>query len=662
MKQEKDKCTDSGRKKLRIALVGNPNCGKSTLFNLLTGLNQSTANFPGATVDKKTGFASIKDVHIEFLDLPGIYSLNAKSPDEKIAVSVLTEKTNPDHPDMVLCVADASNLKRSMFLVTQIIELNIPVVVALNMMDVVKKGGMEINEKLLSERLGVKTVGISAREEKGIEELKNAIVSEINVPGKNLFISENTSKDYVEKNIERYRFITKLISGCISVNEKKAEDTFTSRADNILTHKIWGYVIFLAILFLIFESIFVIAAYPMEWIEWLFVFFSKWGAANLPEGEFSDLLVNGILAGISGIAVFIPQIALLFFFIIILEDTGYMARVSFIMDKVMRRFGLNGRSVIPLLSGAACAVPAIMSTRTIYNWKERLITILVTPLISCSARLPVYTLMIALVIPADKVFGFFNIQGVVLFLLYIIGFLVALLSALAFKYILMSAERSYFIMELPPYRSPRWKNIGIAIIDRIKVFLLDAGKIIIAISVILWFLASHGPENAFDEIEKKYYHSISEQERANPEEDIKAAIAAEKLGASYAGIIGRTIEPLIKPLGFDWKIGVALVTSFAAREVFVGTMATIYSVGDETNNQSIREKMRSEINPETQKPQYSMATGLSLMLFYAFAMQCMSTLSVVYCETKQWKWPIIQFLFMGLLAYLSSWITYTVFK
>lgn len=662
MKQNKDNCIDSGRKKLRIALVGNPNCGKSTLFNVLTGLNQSTANFPGVTVDKKAGTACIKNIHVEFLDLPGIYSLNGKSPDEKIAVSVLTEKNNPNHPDMVLCVADASNLKRSMFLVTQIIELNVPVIVALNMMDVVKKRGIEINEKLLSERLGVKVIGISARKEMGIEELKNGIISEENsLSKKKLFISDEL-KDDVEKTIERYRFINQIISGCIVAKEKPLQDIFTYRADKILTHKIWGYVIFLAILFLIFQSIFVIASYPMEWIEWLFVFFSEWGEATLPPGELSDLLVNGILAGISGIVVFVPQIAFLFFFIAILDDTGYMARVSFIMDKAMRKFGLNGRSVIPLLSGVACAVPAIMSARTILNWKERLITILVTPLMSCSARLPVYTLMIALVIPADRVLGFFNIQGIVLFLLYIIGFVAAILSAIIFKYILRSAEQSYFIMEMPPYRSPRWKNIGITIIDRVKIFLFDAGKIIIAISIILWFLASHGPANTFEKIEQKYSLIISNQENIYIKEDIKTAMAAEKLEASYAGIIGKSIEPLIKPLGFDWKIGIAIVTSFAAREVFVGTMSTLYSVGDETNSQSIRDKMRMEIDPETQKPKYSMAIGLSLMLFYAFAMQCMSTLAVVYRETKKWKWPILQFLYMGTLAYLASIAAYNAFK
>ena len=662
---------------MKVALIGNPNCGKSTLFNVLTGLKQSTANFPGATVDKKTGSAKIRDssgknISVDFIDLPGAYSLNAKSLDEKIAIELLGDATNPDHPDLTLFVADASNLKRSLFLATQIIDLQIPVVIALNMMDVVEKRGMEIDVELLSKKLGVKLIPISARAERGIEELEQAIVSanEVSSPledgvrsswrtKKKISKEILSGKEEAQQTIERYRIITEIISGCLKIKSKKEEEVFSSRTDKILTHQVWGYVIFLFILFLIFESVFVIAAYPMQWIETLFIFFSQWGAAHLPKGEFSDLLVNGVFAGLSGIVVFIPQIALLFFFIAILEDTGYMARVSFIMDKVMRKFGLNGRSVIPLISGVACAIPAIMGTRTISNWKERIITIMVTPLMSCSARLPVYTLLIALVVPAKKIFGFFNMQGVVLMFMYLIGFLAAIGSAYAMKYLIKSKERSFFIMELPPYRSPRWKSIGLMIIDRVKVFLFDAGKVIIAISIILWFLASHAPGNKFEEIEKKYSASpptpLLEEMGARGE-------ASEKLEASYAGILGKFIEPAIKPLGFDWKVGIALVASFAAREVFVGTMATIYSVGDETNSKSIREKMQAEINPETKKPRYTFAVGLSLMLFYAFAMQCMSTLAVVYRETKKMKWPVIQFIYMGVLAYLASFIAYTLFK
>jgi ferrous iron transport protein B len=663
---------------MKVALIGNPNCGKSTLFNVLTGLRQSTANFPGATVDRKTGTSKIQNelgenVSVEFIDLPGAYSLNPKSLDEKIAVEPLLNKNHPDHPNLTLYIADASNLKRSLFLASQIIDLKIPVVIALNMMDVVEKRGMEIDSELLSKKLGVKIVPISAKEKRGIDLLRQTIVSSIKIPTKEIVPKENLEgKDDAQQTIERYRSITEILMGCLKIKTKKDEDVFSSRTDKILTHKIWGYLIFLLLLFLIFESIFFIASYPMQWIESLFIFFSQWGATHLPHGELSDLLINGVLAGLSGVVVFIPQIALLFFFISILEDSGYMARVSFIMDKLMRKFGLNGRSVIPLLSGVACAVPAIMSARTISNWKERLITIMVTPLISCSARLPVFTLLIALVIPAEKKVFFFNMQGVMLMFLYLIGFFTAMGLSYVMKYLIQSKERSYFIMELPPYRSPRWKNIVLAIIDRVKIFLFDAGKIIITISILLWFLASHAPGNAFKEIEKKYAdtsllstHSLflkNKEANYEMEKGVRGRMAAEKLEASYAGIIGKFIEPAISPLGFDWRIGISLVTSFAAREVFVGTMATIYSVADETNTLSIREKMHAEINPNTGKPQYTFAVGLSLMLFYVFAMQCMSTLATVYNETKSWKWPAVQFIYMGGLAYVASFIAYNIFN
>lgn len=664
-------------KALKVALIGNPNCGKSTLFNILTGLNQSTANFPGATVDKKTGFSKIEDasgkmIGTEFIDLPGVYSLNPKSPDEKIAVELLQDRNNPDYPDLTLFVADASNLKRSLFLAAQIIDLKIPVIVALNMMDVVEKRGMEIDTQLLAQKLGVRIVPISARKQTGMDRLRKAIVGPIVIPAGEIFPRSSAPENLTQRTIESYRIITETISGCLKIRTKKDQEVFSSRTDKVLTHRIWGYLIFLSVLLLIFESVFFLSSYPMEWIEELFLIFSQWGTENLPPGEASDLLVNGVLAGLSGVVVFIPQIALLFFFIAILEDSGYMARVSFIMDRIMRRFGLNGRSVIPLLSGVACAVPAIMSTRTISNWKERLITIMVTPLMSCSARLPVYTLLIALVIPAESKFGFFNMQGVALMALYLIGFFAAISSAFVMQYIIKSKERSFFIMELPPYRSPRWGNVGLMIIDRVKVFLFDAGKIIMAISVILWFLAAHGPGDSFEKIEAKYAMPDSLKGRSYLQENDPSMIpahqrsvntaASEKLEASYAGILGKSIEPAIKPLGFDWKVGIALVTSFAAREVFVGTMATIYSAGDDSNTLSIREKMSAERNPETGAAQYTVAVGLSLMLFYAFAMQCMSTLAVVFHETGKMKWPVIQFIFMGVLAYLASFIAYNLFK
>lgn len=704
-----------GKKSIKVAFVGNPNSGKSTLFNALTGLNQRTGNFPGVTVDKKVGIAKLStNLTAEFIDLPGTYSLYPKSIDERVAFDVLCNIDNPDHPDITVVIADASNLKRNLFLVSQIIDLKIPVILALNMMDMVEKEGSVIDTIRLSEKLGVKVIGISARNKEGLDVLKQALLEPLPIPPydfidvkkiaseaiekiKNiipvtsdfdafLIINSFLSFDWNEKNkqrknkiadalntliidtnrlqsiesVERYKVINRIVEDCITHRSAIKTKSFTEKLDGILTHRIWGYLIFLAILFFIFQTIFFLAAFPMEWIENSFVIITNWAVHALPAGELTDLLVNGIVAGLSGIVVFVPQIALLFTFISILEDTGYMARVSFIMDKMMRKFGLNGRSVIPLISGVACAVPAIMSARTISNWKERIITIMVTPLMSCSARLPVYTLLIALVIPPNKTLGFFNYQGLILMGLYLIGFIAAIVSAWVMKWILKAREKSYFIMELPVYRSPQWRTIALTIYDKVKMFLWDAGKIIVAISIILWFLTSHAPNNKFTEIETNYSDSLYIQKYT--EEELQSKIASEKLEQSYAGMLGKYIEPAIKPLGFDWKIGISLITSFAAREVFVGTMATIYSAGDADNTLSIREKMKAEINPDTGLPKYTLAVGFSLMIFYAFAMQCMSTLAVVYRETKSWKWPTIQFLFMSVLAYLSSLIIYQILK
>lgn len=704
-----------GKKSIKVALVGNPNSGKSTLFNALTGLNQRTGNFPGVTVDKKVGVAKLSaNITAEFIDLPGTYSLYPKSLDERVAFDVLCNIDNPDHPDITIVIADGSNLKRNLFLASQIIDLKIPVILALNMMDMVEKEGSVIDTVRLSEKLGIKVIGISARNREGLDVLKQALLEPLPIPAydfidvkkiaseaiekiKNvipvtsdfdafLLINGFLNFDWNEKNqqrknkiadalntlvidtnhlqsvesVERYKVINRIVEDCVTHRSAIKTKSFTEKLDGILTHRIWGYLIFLGILFFIFQTIFFLAAFPMEWIESLFIIITEWGVRALPGGVLTDLLLNGIVAGLSGIVVFVPQIALLFTFISILEDTGYMARVSFIMDKMMRKFGLNGRSVIPLISGVACAVPAIMSARTISNWKERIITIMVTPLMSCSARLPVYTLLISLVIPTNKTLGFFNYQGLILMGLYLIGFIAAIISALVMKWILKAREKSYFIMELPVYRSPQWRTIALTIYDKVKMFLWDAGKIIVAISIVLWFLTSHAPNNKFEEIDAKYSDPLYIKKYT--EEGLQSKIASEKLEESYAGMLGKYIEPAIKPLGFDWKIGISLITSFAAREVFVGTMATIYSAGNADNTLSIREKMKAEINPDTGLPKYTLAVGFSLMLFYAFAMQCMSTLAVVYRETKSWKWPTIQFIFMSVLAYVSSLIIYQVLK
>lgn len=719
------------KKKLNIALVGNPNSGKSTVFNLLTGLNQKIANFPGVTVDKRSGFATLintkgESVETEFVDLPGIYSLYPKSLDEEIPFRILCDPNNVLHPDAVIIIADGTNLKRNLFLCSQVIDLKIPVILVVNMMDFVRYKGIEIDFDLLSEKLGVPIVPMNARKKEGLDELKKVLASlpvnnrESQTPEESVSIYESdfinirsfapevvdnirhtvnvhsnynaflvannidiiknfemaqfqkdkikaytsqfdfdVSKMQAKESLERYKTISALMSECVHQSDAPARKSYSYAIDNILTHRVFGYVIFLVILFLIFQAIFAWATYPMNLIDSGFAWLNERVHNALPTGLLNDLIVNGILAGLNGIVVFIPQIALLFFFIAILEDSGYMSRASFIMDKIMRKFGLNGKSVIPLMSGVACAVPAIMSTRTIQNWKERIITILVTPLMSCSARLPVYTLLIAIIIPNKYIYGI-NEQGLVLMLLYLIGFLAAIGSAWIMKSIIRMKERSYFMMELPMYRMPRWSTIGLHIIEKVKVFLFDAGKIIIAISIILWFLSSFSPGKRFEKIEKKYqqtkYNSL-------PQPEVDKKIQSEKLEQSYAGIMGRVIAPVIKPLGFDWKIGIALITSFAAREVFVGTMSTIYSVGGkESSKLTVKEKMQSEINPDTGLPRYTFAVGLSLMLFYAFAMQCMSTVAVVFRETKNIKWPIIQILYMSGLAYFASLIAYQLLK
>ena len=706
-------------KNLKIALIGNPNSGKSSVFNALTGLNQKVANFPGVTVEKKIGFTSLKDkfdntIKAEIIDLPGTYSLYPKSPEERIPFQLLCDPQNEAHPDLTIVVADGTNLKRNLFLCSQIVDLKIPVVLVINMMDIVRFKKIKIDFEKLSERLGVPIVSMNARKLEGLKELKEAIVKPFSPPGNDFidihsFAPEvidtirqtvNVKSNYnaflvannldlisnfeipefkrekiravcaqyefnaqpmqAKETLERYKVISSILHEFITTPDLPIQKTPSFKIDNVLTHRVWGYFIFLAVLFLIFQAIFAWAIYPMDLIDSGFAWLSEQVQSSLPPGLINDLLVNGILAGINGIIVFVPQIALLFFFVAILEDTGYMSRVSFLMDQLMRKFGLNGKSLIPLMSGVACAVPAIMSTRTISSWKERLITIMVTPLMSCSARLPVYTLLIALIIPGDYVYGI-NLQGLVLMLMYLIGFVAAVSAAWVMKHLIQSKEKGYYVMELPTYRLPRWSTIGIHIAEKVKVFLFDAGKVIISVSIILWVLSSFGPSGVFDKIEEKYMSDV--YIKTMPQDEIERQIQTEKLENSYAGKLGHIIEPAIKPLGYDWKIGIALITSFAAREVFVGTMSTIYSVGDEgTSKMTVKEKMRNEINPETGGPRYTFAVGISLMLFYAFAMQCISTVAVVYRETRKAKYPIIQILYMSGMAYVASLIAYQLLK
>ncbi len=704
---------------LKIALVGNPNSGKSTVFNALTGLRQKVANFPGVTVEKRTGTATLtgkdgNNVEAEVIDLPGTYSLYPKSPEEIIPFQLLCDPHNESHPDITVVIADGTNLKRNLFLLSQILDLKIPVILVITMMDLVDKKKTHIDFDGLSERFGIPVIPMDARSGEGMTELKKVLVSPplppkddfidahafapdvidemralVNVNSNyNVFLAANNLKlitgfeipqwkkdkinaicekyhfDPVQmqarESLERYKVISNVLKDFTRSENSPVQKSYTYRIDSLLTHRLWGYAIFLLILFLIFQVIFSWAAYPMDIIDRGFVVLSQFARSSLPAGLLNDLIVDGVIAGLNGIVVFVPQIALLFFFVAILEDTGYMARVSFIMDRLMRKFGMNGKSLIPLMSGVACAVPAIMSTRTIQNRRERLITIMVTPLMSCSARLPVYTLLIALVIPKGSIYGI-NMQGLVMMLLYLSGFIAALLAALVMKYMIQKNERSFFVMELPMYRKPRWSSIGLHLLEKVKIFLFDAGKIIVAISIILWVLSSFGPSGAFEQVEQKY--SESSYVEKFKEDEIERFIQTEKLETSYAGRLGHLIEPLIEPLGFDWKIGLALITSFAAREVFVGTMSTIYSVGaDETAKLTIKEKMAAEINPDTGGPRYTLAVGISLMLFYAFAMQCMSTVAVVYRETRRIRYPLVQIIYMSGLAYVASFLAYQMLK
>jgi ferrous iron transport protein B len=695
---------------LKVALVGNPNTGKSTLFNVLTGLNQKIGNFPGVTVDKKTGFCDLPDGRrAEIIDLPGTYSLYPKSRDESIVFSILADKANPLRPDLIVVILDASNLKRNLLLYTQVADLKLPVIVALNMMDLAKKSGITIDVNAFAQKLGVPVVPISARKIEGVDQLKAAInhankvalqedtidveslapqliaqiSQEIEVENpyyalqlahqhETLKFLSPTQSDRIEEleqefsfhsqkaqateTIARYNFINDLLYDTVKKKETAHEENISNKIDKVLTHRVFGFVIFFAILLFIFQSIFAWSAYPMELIGDFFVWAQTTLHHILPAGPLVSLLVDGVLGGLSGVMVFIPQIAILFGFISILEDTGYMSRVTFMMDRLMRKVGLNGKSVVPLIGGFACAVPSIMSTRTIENWKDRMITIMVTPLVTCSARLPIYTLLIALVVPNRNIWWIFNLQGLVLTGMYLFSLVSAITVAFVMKFLLKSRERGYFIMELPVYRMPRWKNVGQDMYNRAKAFVLQAGKVIVAVSVILWVLASYGPGDRFERIEQKYKETQYTQHMSP--DDIKHAVASEKLENSYAGVLGHTIEPVIKPLGFDWKIGIALITSFAAREVFVGTMATIYSVdGDAEKIESVQQKMHTAKNPDGQ-PVFTVAVAFSLMMFYAFAMQCASTMAVVYRETKSWRWPASQFVYMTGLAYIVSFITY----
>jgi ferrous iron transport protein B len=697
------------KQNINVALIGNPNTGKTSVFNHLTGLNQQVGNYPGITVEKKIGFCKLpNNIKANILDLPGTYSLNASSIDENVVIELLLNRNDKLFPDVALLITDVENLKRNLLLFTQIKDLEIPTILVINMADRMKYKGISLDIPLLEEKLKTKVALVSSRKGQGIEDLKNLIVNYksistepcLNASSIDPVYFENLRKTFpnqllyklwlvitqdvnflnLDRNeirgsftkshadlkrlqqketIKRYQFINDVLKEGQQIDTANAED-FRSQLDRVLTHKFWGYVIFFLILSVIFQSIFDWSKIPMDLIDGAFANLSAMANEKLPAGVLTNLIAQGIIPGIGGILIFIPQIAFLFMFISILEESGYMSRVVFLMDKIMRRFGLSGKSVVPLISGTACAIPAIMATRNIENWKERLITILVTPFTTCSARLPVYAIIIALVIPDQYVLGIINLQGLTLMLLYLIGFGSAIFSAYLLNKVLKIKGKTYFVIEMPNYKLPLLKNVFINVIEKTKAFVLGAGKIILAISIVLWFLASNGPGENFNNAE----NIIKEKNNASPlsQFNLDNEVASQKLENSYIGLMGKSIEPAISPLGYDWKIGIAVISSFAAREVFVGTLATIYSVGDTGNDNTIKNKMQAEINPVTGKKVFNFASGVSLLLFYAFAMQCASTLAITKKETNSWKWPLAQLIFMSSLAYIVALLAYQVLQ
>ncbi|GAB2763069.1 ferrous iron transport protein B [Salinimicrobium soli] len=697
-------------KQINVALIGNPNTGKTSVFNQLTGLNQQVGNYPGITVEKKEGICKLpRNVKAHILDLPGTYSLNASSLDENVVIELLLNKNDKDYPDVAVVVSDVENLKRNLLLFTQIKDLEIPTILVINMADRMSRKGISLDIPELEKELKTRIALVSARKKTGIDELKNLILNYRHIstepclnasimdptyfdrlrnafPNQSLYKlwlvitqdvnfgnvnrkSLDNTKDFHTKDestlkrmqqketILRYQFINGVLKKAMTIDVNAAKG-LRATFDKILTHKVFGYIIFFSILLLIFQAIYDWSSYPMDFIDDMFVVFSEITKQTLPPGAFTDLIAEGIIPGLGGIVIFIPQIAFLFLFISILEESGYMSRVVFLMDRSMRRFGLSGKSVVPLVSGTACAIPAVMASRNIEDWKERLITILVVPFTTCSARLPVYLIIIALVIPEKSYFGF-NLQGLTLMLLYLLGFGMAIFSAWVLHKILKIKSKSYFVIEMPNYKMPMIKNVAINVVEKTKSFVVGAGKIILAISIILWVLASYGPGENFDNAEQIVKKEYSENTISQSELDNK--IASYKLQHSYIGNIGQAIEPVVAPLGYDWKIGIAIVSSFAAREVFVGTLATIYSVGSD-EEETIKARMSSETNVILGGPLFTFASGVSLLLFYAFAMQCMSTLAIVKRETNTWKWPLYQLFTMTTIAYIAALVAFQVLK
>ncbi len=660
------------KSQMLIALAGNPNAGKTTLFNALTGLKQKVANYPGVTVERKEGFWKAGENAARLIDLPGLYSLDVTSMDEQIAHDVLTGKIgNLPKPDAVIAVVDATNLERNLYLVTQILEFKIPVVVALTMVDLAEKQSLEIDTAKLSELLQIPVIAVKAGQKHGIEELAEKTFeaaqsdkiphlpwlteAEFLESDEDIHLSLSDDAAANRKIFARYNFISDVYQESVNALET-TERGVSEKIDSVLTHKFFGLVILVAVLLLVFQTIFSWAELPMNLLESGFGALGELAKAVLPEGILADLVIDGIIAGVGGILVFLPQILLLFLFISILEDTGYMSRAAFLLDKLMSKVGLHGKAFLPLMSSFACAIPGIMAARTIENPRDRLATIMIAPFMSCSARLPVYTLMIATFFAGQTVFGFISVGAVLMLAMYALGIFTAVIAAFVLKRTLLKSPPPPFVMELPPYRLPNLRTVFQNMFTRAWLFVKRAGTVILTISIILWALAYFPRTNTEMFVPPDANASAEEIQKAK--EDFQQS---EQLRNSYAGKLGHLIEPVITPLGFDWKIGIALISSFAAREVLVSTLSIIYNVGKDANEES--ETLTQAIRDEKRDdgtPVWTPLTALTLMVFFVLAMQCMSTIAIVRRETNSWAWTLFMVGYMTALAYFAAFVTYQV--
>ncbi len=652
-------------RELTIVVAGNPNAGKTSLFNSLTGLRQKVANYPGVTVESKMGHWMLSSdlPPARLIDLPGLYSLETTSLDEEIARDILLRRTSFEKADAIVVVVDATNLVRNLYLATQLIETNQPIVIALTMFDLAERSKLKIDVDELSEALGVPVVPVVAKQRRGLKELAIKVLKVIeDLPMRfPLPLEEgdrSDSKDRQSKLIKRYALIERIVSDTVeSINDGKP--SISERIDRVVTHRIFGPVILLLVMLLVFQAIFSWASLPMTLIDNVFSALSDAARAHLPAGIFTDLLTDGIIAGVGGVLAFLPQILLLFLFISLLEDSGYMARAAFLMDRLMRAVGLHGKAFVPLLSSFACAVPGIMATRTIENPKDRVATIMIAPFMSCSARLPVYTLIIAAFFSGRKFLGVISLGAVIILAMYLLGIAVAIVVAWILKHTILNAPPPPFVMELPPYRIPDMGNVGHALFSRCSIFLKRAGTVILAISILLWALMAF-PRAASSPLplgEGQGVRELSAAQALTP--TLSHGERAIQIENSFAGRAGRLIEPAITPLGFDWKIGIGLISSFAARETIISTLSIVYNVGEnpDSKSSSLVDTLRNAKRADGSLV-WTPLTGLSLMIFFLLACQCMSTVAIVRRETNSWRWPIFMVGYMLVLAYVASFITY----